>query len=68
MVEGDAGTIRVSKTANPRDAKVGDLVRYTVTLENLSNAPIVDATLVDVPPAGFSYVAASLAVEQIMVV
>ena len=65
VVEGDAGTIRVSKTANPRDAKVGDLVRYTVTLENLSNAPIVDATLVDVPPAGFSYVAASLAVADL---
>ncbi|WP_189644662.1 DUF7507 domain-containing protein [Luteimonas gilva] len=54
--------LRVSKTASPRDVKIGDLVRYTVTIENVGVANANDATLVDTPPAGFSYVADSLTV------
>ena len=64
VVQGSGGSIRITKTASSRDARPGDLVRYTVTLQNLSNAPIVDATVVDTPPAGFSYVADSLAVAD----
>ncbi len=56
--------MRVSKSANPRDVRTADLVRYTVTIENRGVNAIVDATLVDTPPAGFSYVDGSLAVDD----
>ncbi|HJR74517.1 MAG TPA: hypothetical protein VJ806_12880, partial [Luteimonas sp.] len=58
----DAAQLRVVKQASPRDVKIGDLVRYTLTIENVGAANISDATLIDTPPAGFSYVADSLTV------
>jgi uncharacterized repeat protein (TIGR01451 family) len=57
-------TVRVVKVASPRDVKVGDLVRYTVTMQNTSQTPVVDGTLVDTPPAGFTYVEGSLTVAD----
>ncbi|NOT88230.1 MAG: DUF11 domain-containing protein [Lysobacter sp.] len=61
-VNGEPAAIRIIKTANPRDVKVGDLVRYTLTMQNTSITPMVDGTLIDTPPAGFTYVEGSLAV------
>ena len=57
-------TVRVTKVASPRDVKVGDLVRYTVTMQNTSQTPVVDGTLIDTPPAGFTYVEGSLTVAD----
>ncbi|MBL8263722.1 MAG: DUF11 domain-containing protein, partial [Xanthomonadaceae bacterium] len=57
-------TVRVVKVASPRDVKVGDLVRYTVTMHNTSQTPVVDGTLIDTPPAGFTYVDGSLTVAD----
>jgi uncharacterized repeat protein (TIGR01451 family) len=56
--------LRVTKTATPRDARIGDLVRYTVHVENTGVVDAVDATLLDTPPTGFSYVADSLGVAD----
>ncbi|KPN19672.1 hypothetical protein AO715_06745 [Xanthomonas sp. Mitacek01] len=53
--------LRVTKTASVREVKVGDLVRYTVVVENIGNAVVTGASVVDTPPAGFSYVDGSLA-------
>ncbi|KRD76971.1 hypothetical protein ASE43_07240 [Lysobacter sp. Root983] len=63
-VEPLATTLRVSKQANPRDVKIGDLVRYTVTIENTGRVDATDVTVIDTPPAGFSYVANSLQVAD----
>jgi uncharacterized repeat protein (TIGR01451 family) len=63
-VNADPATIRIVKTASPRDVNVGDLVRYTLTMENTSSTPMVDGTLIDTPPAGFTYVDGSLAVAD----
>ncbi|MFZ2753339.1 MAG: OmpA family protein, partial [Lysobacteraceae bacterium] len=63
-VNGDPAAIRITKTASPRDVKVGDLVRYTLTMRNTSITPMVDGTLIDTPPAGFTYVEGSLAVAD----
>ncbi|WP_417474987.1 OmpA family protein [Luteimonas mephitis] len=63
-VEPDPTTIRVVKTASPRDVKTGDLVRYTLSIQNTGTAPLVDGSLVDTPPAGFNYVDGSLAVAD----
>ncbi|MEI2453808.1 OmpA family protein [Lysobacter firmicutimachus] len=57
-------TLRVIKQASPRDVKIGDLVRYTVTVENTGTVDATDATLVDTPPAGFSFVDGSLSVAD----
>ncbi|WP_312370716.1 Ig-like domain-containing protein, partial [Stenotrophomonas sp.] len=62
-IEGET-QVRVTKQASPRDVKVGDLVRYTVTLENVGESDVVDGTLVDTPPAGFTLVVGSLEVAD----
>ena len=62
-VEGNTA-VRLTKQANPRDVKVGDLVRYTVVAENTGDTAVVDGTLLDTPPAGFTYVDGSLAVAD----
>ena len=55
-------SMRVTKTATPANVHVGDLVRYTLTIENTGVGPVNGATLVDTPPAGFSYVDRSMTV------
>ncbi|WP_031370170.1 DUF7507 domain-containing protein, partial [Lysobacter antibioticus] len=57
-------SLRVIKQASPRDVKIGDLVRYTVTVENTGTGDTIDATLVDTPPAGFTFVDGSLSVAD----
>jgi uncharacterized repeat protein (TIGR01451 family) len=64
QVEPDPTTIRIVKTATPRDVKTGDLVRYTVSIQNTGTSPLVGGSLVDTPPAGFNYVDGSLAVAD----
>ncbi|KAF1708229.1 isopeptide-forming domain-containing fimbrial protein [Pseudoxanthomonas sacheonensis] len=58
----DASQLRVIKTSSVREARIGDLVRYTVTVENVGATNVVDADVVDTPPAGFTYVDGSLTV------
>jgi uncharacterized repeat protein (TIGR01451 family)/fimbrial isopeptide formation D2 family protein len=60
----DAAQLRIVKQASPRDVSIGDLVRYTVSIENVGAVNVTDFTLVDMPPAGFSYVAGSLTVAD----
>ena len=52
--------IRLSKSAGAREVKVGDLVRYTLTVENVGSSDLVNGRITDTPPAGFSYVEGSL--------
>ncbi|MBV2210005.1 MAG: DUF11 domain-containing protein [Thermomonas sp.] len=64
LVEPDPVQIRLVKTATPSKVKVGDLVRYTLTLQNTGTTPLVNGRVMDTPPAGFTYVAGSLAVND----
>ncbi|QQQ00608.1 isopeptide-forming domain-containing fimbrial protein [Lysobacter enzymogenes] len=59
-----ASDLVVSKEARPQRVKIGDLVRYTVTVRNVGETDAIDATLVDTPPAGFSLVEGSLQVAD----
>ncbi|GAB2504298.1 Ig-like domain-containing protein [Lysobacter humi (ex Lee et al. 2017)] len=59
-----APQLRLTKTAPPRAVKVGDLVRYTVVVENTGIAPANGAVLVDTPPSGFTFVEGSLSVDD----
>ncbi|WP_152670177.1 DUF7507 domain-containing protein [Lysobacter capsici] len=54
----------VTKQANPRDVKIGDLVRYTLTIKNVGQIDTIDATLTDTPPAGFTLVEGSVQVAD----
>ncbi|WP_161808873.1 OmpA family protein [Stenotrophomonas ginsengisoli] len=54
--------LRISKVAAVREARIGDLVRYTLEVENLGDANLVNGVVIDTAPAGFSLVADSLVV------
>jgi len=54
--------LRVSKQASTRTVRVGDLVRYTVVVENVGTTTASEVTLIDSPAPGFSLVADSLQV------
>ena len=56
--------LRIVKTVGVRDVAIGDLVRYTLTVENVGAVNVTGAVVVDTPPAGFSYVEGSMAVAD----
>ncbi|MEM1133987.1 MAG: OmpA family protein [Pseudomonadota bacterium] len=56
--------VRLTKTASVRTVRIGDQVLYTLTLENIGNIDLVDATIFDTPPQGFVLVAGSLTVAD----
>ncbi len=64
VVEPDPTTVHLTKTAQPGEVKIGDLVRYTLVLDNTGINPVVNGNLVDTPPAGFTYVDGSLVVAD----
>lgn len=56
--------LRLSKQASVRTVVVGDLVQYTLTLENIGDIDVVDATVQDTPPNGFTLVPDSLRIHD----
>lgn len=56
--------LRITKSANPRRVKVGDLVRYQLVVENVGGSDWRDGVVVDTPPTGFSYVDGSMRVAD----
>lgn len=55
--------IRLSKTSAVRTVTIGDLVRYTLTVENVGAQALSGGYIVDTPSAGFFYVEGSLRVS-----
>lgn len=51
--------LSVTKSANPREVIAGQLVRYTVTVTNSGGSTFLNLALVDLIPAGFTYVSGS---------
>ena len=60
----DETQLRIVKAVGARNVVIGDLVRYTLTVENVGAANVTGAIVVDTPPAGFSYVEGSMAVAD----
>ncbi|WP_250464985.1 isopeptide-forming domain-containing fimbrial protein, partial [Microbulbifer litoralis] len=58
----EAPEIRLVKTSNVGEVQIGDLLVYTLTAENLGSRDLVDGSIQDTPPPGFSYVEDSLQV------
>ncbi|MEG2981886.1 MAG: hypothetical protein RR831_20535, partial [Stenotrophomonas sp.] len=52
--------MRITKAAAVRVTKIGDLVRYTLTVQNVGASSVVNATVLDTPAPGMTYVAGSL--------
>lgn len=63
-VEGQQAVLRLSKVAAKRSAQVGELVRYTVTIDNVGEVDANGATLLDTLPPGFTFVSAGFAVQD----
>ncbi|MDH5833569.1 DUF7507 domain-containing protein [Luteimonas kalidii] len=59
-VQNEPAQLFLVKSVAVREVNVGDLVRYTLTLENTGDVDLVDGTIIDTPAPGFSYVEGSL--------
>jgi len=57
--------LRLAKRAAVRTVSHGDLVRYTITVQNLGEFDARGVSLLDTLPAGFTWVAGSLQVEDV---
>ncbi|NIP18376.1 MAG: DUF11 domain-containing protein, partial [Xanthomonadales bacterium] len=54
-----SGLVVLDKSASKREVSAGDMLFYTLTLENTGSSALSDITLSDLIPGGFSYVADS---------
>ncbi len=50
-----AGSVEVLKTVNKKQARIGDIIHYTITINNKSTAILNNVRILDVPPLGFKY-------------
>jgi uncharacterized repeat protein (TIGR01451 family) len=58
-VDPPTGRLIITKTVNKTTAAIGDMVIYTVKLENSGDAPVTVITVSDVMPHGISYISGS---------
>jgi len=63
-VAGQQAVLRLTKVAAKRSAQIGDLVRYTVTIDNVGEVDANGATLLDTLPPGFTFVRGGFAVQD----
>ncbi|WP_175455784.1 Ig-like domain-containing protein [Pseudoxanthomonas sp. CF385] len=61
-VEAAPAVLRVAKTAAQRTARIGDIVRYTIVIDNVGDVDAMQVTLIDSLPPGFAVVAGSIQV------
>ncbi|MBU1170508.1 MAG: DUF11 domain-containing protein [Proteobacteria bacterium] len=54
-----SGLLRMTKTANKTMASMGDLVIYTLKMDNTGQSPVHDIRVSDVMPHGMSYISGS---------
>ena len=58
-VDPPPGHLTIKKTANKTAASIGDLVMYTLTLENNGSSPVTSIAVADVMPHGMAPVTGS---------
>ncbi|MBF0593812.1 MAG: DUF11 domain-containing protein [Candidatus Omnitrophica bacterium] len=54
-VDGTPFLFRIEKTANKAEARIGEVVTYSVSIESLSDQDILNARLNDIIPPGFKF-------------
>lgn len=60
VIKPDESLLRIVKTAAVRTVKIGDLVRYSLQVENIGAVKVVNANIIDTAATGFTYVAGTL--------
>lgn len=63
-VADEQAVLRLTKASAKRSAQIGDLVRYTITVENVGEVDANAVTLLDTPPPGFTFVQGGFAVQD----
>ncbi len=63
-VAGEQATLRLTKLGAKRTAQIGDLVRYTITVDNVGDVDANGVTLLDTLPPGFSFTRGGFAVTD----
>ncbi|MGN4558376.1 DUF7507 domain-containing protein [Bacillus cereus group sp. MYBK5-2] len=53
------------KTANPQIADIGDIITYTITLQNMGNIPATNVIVTDPIPAGTTFVPNSVTINGV---
>lgn len=59
-VKPDESLLRIVKTAAVRTVKIGDLVRYSLQVQNIGAVKVVNANVIDTAANGFSFVNGSM--------
>ncbi|QXZ10875.1 DUF11 domain-containing protein [Comamonas sp. Y33R10-2] len=59
-VKPDESLLRIVKTASVRTVKIGDLVRYSLQVQNIGAVKVVNANVVDTAANGFTFVNGSM--------
>lgn len=62
-VDPPIGKLVITKTANKTTAAIGDLVIYTLKLENKGDAPVTSIKISDIMPHGISYIGGSSLID-----
>jgi len=63
----DTNLLRIEKKANKEEVSIGDIVTYTITLENISSDDVTDTYLEDKIPAGFKYLKGKAILDNIRI-
>lgn len=59
-VKPDESLLRIVKTASVRTVKIGDLVRYSLQVQNIGAVKVVNANVIDTAANGFTFVNGSM--------
>lgn len=54
-MDSNPNLLRIEKDANKSQAKIGDVVTYTITIQNLNAFNVIDVNINDTIPPGFKY-------------
>ncbi len=64
-MDSDAQILRITKDANKKEARIGDVVTYTVTIENRSTTSVASVYLEDNIPPGFKFVEGRVILDNV---
>ncbi len=62
-----ANLLRIEKGANKKEVTVGEVVTYTVTIENVSSNSVTNVYLEDKIPAGFKYIKGKVILDDMLI-
>ena len=57
--------ILLSKGVDKRAVSIGDVLQYTITAQNTKAVPAFDVSVLDTPPAGFTFVESSVRLHRV---